>query len=336
MKLRYSEAFYSVQGEGKFVGVPSVFLRTFGCNFRCMNFGVDKSVGDRWDQHARGERYNAEVKALIDAGVHETTEKFEDLPIVHTGCDTYASIYPEFKDFNKLATIDEVVDHLLSLLPEGKWTMDNGQDVHLILTGGEPLLAWQRLYVELFEHPKMKDLKNVTIETNTTQTLHSDFAEYLSTQGRFTVTLNTSALKDASQLHFHAVQSSPLVENLGKMLLSLKLLANTLMYLIVTFILSLWLPIKTMLTKLLELFSYTGIPGWNVQYILCRWADAVKNIPSMFKKSRTSVCDEDGDSAPDSTYRYSGMPGGLSKEDYELLQGKKITEEQYDKIRKQL
>ena len=42
-KLRYSEAFYSVQGEGKFVGVPSVFLRTFGCNFRCMNFGLDRS-----------------------------------------------------------------------------------------------------------------------------------------------------------------------------------------------------------------------------------------------------------------------------------------------------
>jgi organic radical activating enzyme len=191
MKLRYSEAFYSVQGEGKFVGVPSVFLRTFGCNFRCMNFGVDKSVGDRWKQHAEGNRYNAEVKALLDAGVHETTEKFEDLPIVHTGCDTYASIYPEFKDFNKLATIDEVVEHLLSLLPEGKWTMDNGQDVHLILTGGEPLLAWQRLYVELFEHPKMKDLKNVTIETNTTQSLHEDFRQYLAT-ARFNVTFSCS------------------------------------------------------------------------------------------------------------------------------------------------
>jgi 7-carboxy-7-deazaguanine synthase len=70
--------------------------------------------------------------------------------------------------------------------------MDNGQDVHLIMTGGEPLLAWQRLYVELFEHPKMKDLKNVTFETNTTQMLHTDFGDYLSTQERFTVTWSCS------------------------------------------------------------------------------------------------------------------------------------------------
>jgi 7-carboxy-7-deazaguanine synthase len=192
MKLRYSEAFYSIQGEGKYVGVPSVFLRTFGCNFRCMNFGVDKSVGDRWQQHSNGQRYNAEVLELINNGVHETTEKFEDLPIVHTGCDTYASIYPEFKDFNRLATVDEVVEHLISLLPEGKWTQDNGQDIHLILTGGEPLLAWQRLYVDLFEHPKMADLKNVTIETNTTQLLHEDFRNYLENVARFTTTFSCS------------------------------------------------------------------------------------------------------------------------------------------------
>lgn len=37
MKLRYSEAFYSVQGEGAFVGVPSVFLRTFAL---CRKFKV--------------------------------------------------------------------------------------------------------------------------------------------------------------------------------------------------------------------------------------------------------------------------------------------------------
>ena len=191
MKLRYSEAFYSVQGEGKFVGVPSVFLRTFGCNFRCMNFGVDTKK-NRTELHAEGQRYNAEVKALIDAGVHKTTEKFEDLPIIHTGCDTYASIYPEFKHFNKQAEVDDVVEHLLSLTPNGKWVQDNGQDVHLILTGGEPLLAWQRLYVELFEHPRMQDLKNVTFETNTTQNLHEEFKNYLINQDRFTVTWSCS------------------------------------------------------------------------------------------------------------------------------------------------
>ena len=94
-KLRYSEAFYSVQGEGKFVGVPSVFLRTFGCNFRCMNF---KEMNSRAEKHAQGNRYNDEVKGLIDNKVHETTKEFEDLPIIHTGCDTYASIILNLKN----------------------------------------------------------------------------------------------------------------------------------------------------------------------------------------------------------------------------------------------
>jgi len=191
MKLRYSEAFYSVQGEGKFVGVPSVFLRTFGCNFRCMNFGL-KNEPMRDEKQKAGIIHNAEVQGLLDAGVHETTKEFNDLPIIHTGCDTYASIYPEFKHFNKQATVDEVVEHLLSLTPNGKWVQDNGQDVHLIMTGGEPLLAWQRLYVELFEHPRMQDLKNVTFETNTTQYLHDDLYTYLNNSDRITVTWSCS------------------------------------------------------------------------------------------------------------------------------------------------
>jgi 7-carboxy-7-deazaguanine synthase len=33
--LRIAEIFYSIQGEGALVGVPSVFVRTSGCNLRC-------------------------------------------------------------------------------------------------------------------------------------------------------------------------------------------------------------------------------------------------------------------------------------------------------------
>ncbi|MGC2656694.1 MAG: 7-carboxy-7-deazaguanine synthase QueE, partial [Bryobacteraceae bacterium] len=34
--MKISETFYSIQGEGTLAGVPSVFIRTSGCNLRCV------------------------------------------------------------------------------------------------------------------------------------------------------------------------------------------------------------------------------------------------------------------------------------------------------------
>ena len=33
--MKIAELFYSIQGEGLLLGVPSIFVRTTGCNLRC-------------------------------------------------------------------------------------------------------------------------------------------------------------------------------------------------------------------------------------------------------------------------------------------------------------
>lgn len=165
MKIKVSEIFYSAQGEGRFIGVPSVFLRTFGCNFTCSGFGCAPGVK------------SAEADAVA-ANVH-LYKDFNSLPLVNTGCDSYASWHPAFKDLSPTHEIDNLIDKLLALTPNNKWIQANGNDVHLVITGGEPLLGWQRAYSELLNHERMKDLQNLTFETNGTQKLHQDFRHTL-------------------------------------------------------------------------------------------------------------------------------------------------------------
>jgi 7-carboxy-7-deazaguanine synthase len=188
MKIKVSEVFYSLQGEGRFIGVPSVFLRTYGCNFTCSGFGCKPG------EKSTGADEVAEVVYLYN--------KFEELPLVETGCDSYASWHPAYKHLSPTQTTEELVERMLALTPNNMWQQNNGNDVHLVITGGEPLLGWQRAYEELLSHPRMADLKNITFETNGTQELHAGFKEYLqrwkSEQSGREVTFSVSAKLSAS------------------------------------------------------------------------------------------------------------------------------------------
>jgi organic radical activating enzyme len=163
MKLKVSEIFYSLQGEGRYVGVPSVFLRTFGCNFTCGGFGMP--LGE-----------TSKERGLVEPSKYKT---FAELPLVHTGCDSYASWDPRFKDLSPTMDVHEVVRELLKNTPNGNWRQFTGNNVHLVITGGEPLLGWQKFYPELLSHPGMIGLDNITFETNGTQELSEEFCEVI-------------------------------------------------------------------------------------------------------------------------------------------------------------
>ena len=173
-KLHYTELFYSIQGEGRYMGVPSVFLRMFGCNFRCKNFG-------RYEKDILGadETHNPEVVEFIKN--IDQYKTFKDLPLAKTGCDSYSSIYPEFKQFVIKESSDAIADRILELLPNNEWG-----GAHLVITGGEPLLGWQKAYPDLLRLLKDQGLMDVTFETNGTQELGKELRLFINDENIYT------------------------------------------------------------------------------------------------------------------------------------------------------
>jgi 7-carboxy-7-deazaguanine synthase len=163
-KIKVAELFYSIQGEGRYMGVPSIFLRTFGCNFKCAGFGMPKN------------QLSNEVD-LVASNINNY-KTYKELPLVSTGCDSYASWDPRFKHLSPVFDTDTLANDICDLLPKKTW-----EDEHLVITGGEPLLGWQRAYPDLLNHEKMKSLKEITFETNGTQELTKEFKEYLKDWG---------------------------------------------------------------------------------------------------------------------------------------------------------
>ena len=127
-KLRYSEMFYSIQGEGRYIGVPSVFVRVFGCNFECTGFGQARNP-DLWltpEEMPHNQNTNGPITSI------------KDLPVPHVGCDSsfsWGKKWGHLADYEDATTIVDKVNNFA----DGSSNV-NDNPVHLVLTGGEPLL----------------------------------------------------------------------------------------------------------------------------------------------------------------------------------------------------
>ena len=171
MSLKYSETFYSAQGEGQYVGIPSLWMRFFLCNLQCNGFG-QKDPTDP-------STYDLPYEKL---DITDITNVF-DLPVFEKGCDSSYTWSKKYKHLITDKTVDEAVDELSALLPHGKFIHPvTQQPVHMVFTGGEPMLKNTQpgIISVLEEFDKRNNFPNfVTVETNGTKPISDELADYI-------------------------------------------------------------------------------------------------------------------------------------------------------------
>ena len=171
MALKYSETFYSAQGEGQYVGIPSLWMRFFLCNLQCNGFGQEDPTDP--------STYDLPYEKL---DITDITNVF-DLPVFEKGCDSSYTWSKKYKHLITERTVEEAVDELTALLPHGKFIHPvTQQSAHMVFTGGEPMLKpTQPGMREVIEEFKRRDNQpmNVTVETNGTKPITDEFAEWI-------------------------------------------------------------------------------------------------------------------------------------------------------------
>jgi 7-carboxy-7-deazaguanine synthase len=173
--LKYSETFYSAQGEGQYMGIPSLWMRFFLCNLQCNGFGQDEPTNpDSWELPYE----NIDISDITDV---------KQLPVFSKGCD---SSYTWAKRYRHLITdrsVTEAVDELTALLPHGAFQHPaTRQWVHMVFTGGEPMLKntqpGMNAILEEFSR-RNNHCRHVTVETNGTKPITDELGGWI--QQRF-------------------------------------------------------------------------------------------------------------------------------------------------------
>jgi len=166
--IKYSEVFFSIQGEGFYCGAPTAWLRLFACNLQCDGFGQDDPTD--------ASTYELPYQEVDVDSINHITE----LPVFAKGCDTGYSWSKRYKHLINTDTASAVVDKIEALMtndhnPEGQFGHR-----HMCFTGGEPLLKPnQKGVVSIIREFIDRDNvpASITFETNGTQTITDDLAD---------------------------------------------------------------------------------------------------------------------------------------------------------------